>query len=50
VLEIVTIFEYVTDATFECTSVFVPVERVEVVANEPMQLVALVTSAPVARW
>ena len=34
VLEVVPVFEYITDAEFERTSVFVPVERVEIVADE----------------
>jgi len=50
VLEIVAVSEYVTDAEFECTLVFVPVERVEIVTDETVQLVAVFSGAPVPRW
>ena len=50
VLEVVAVFEYVTDAKFERTSVFVPVERVQIVTDEAVQLVAVVTSSPIPRW
>jgi len=50
VVEVVPVFEYVTDAKLECTPVFVPVERVEVVVDETVQLVAPFRSDPVARW
>ena len=38
-------FRDVTDAEFDCALLFVPVERVEVVSNEIVQLVAVVTVA-----
>jgi len=50
VLEAVAVFEYITDAKFERTSVFVPVEGVQVVPNEAVQLVAVVTSPLIPWW
>jgi hypothetical protein len=36
VLEVVAVFKHVTDAEFDCTSLFIPVERVQVIPNETM--------------
>ena len=46
--EVVAVFQYVADAEFECALCFVPVERVEVVADEAVKFVAIVAVAPVA--
>ena len=48
-LEIVSLFEHVIDIEFECTPVFVPVERVEVVTDETVQFVAFFSVASIAR-
>jgi len=47
VLEAVPVFEYVTDAEFDCTCVLVPVERIQVVPDEAVQVVAVVAGAPI---
>ena len=48
-IEVVAVLQYVADAELECALRFVPVESVEVVADEAVKFVAVVTSAPVAR-
>ena len=49
-VEVVAVFEYVTDAKLQRTAVVVPVERVEIVANKTVQLVAFFSVPSVARW
>lgn len=50
VLEVIAVPEYITDAELQRTMVFVPAERVEVVTDEAVQFIAIVTVTPVARW
>jgi len=49
VIKAVPVFKHVTNTEFKYTSLFVPVERVQVVADEAVQLVAVVTGAPIPR-
>jgi len=49
-VEVVAIFQYVADPELECTLRFVPVEGVEVVADEAVKIVAVVAVAPVTWW
>lgn len=48
VVEVVSVFEYGTEPEFECTVLFIPIERVEVVPDETVKVVAVVTSAPIS--
>ena len=45
VLEVVAVLQYVADAELECALRFVPVERVEVVADKAVKFVAVVAGA-----
>jgi len=48
-VEVVAVFQHVADAELECALRFVPVEGVEVIADEAVKFVAVVAGAPVAR-
>ncbi len=48
VIEVVPIFEDITDTQFDCTAVLVPVDRVEVVPDEAVQVGAIITIPPIA--
>jgi len=49
VLEAVSVFKHITDAEFECALVLAPLERVEIIADEAVQLVAIITIPPIPR-
>jgi hypothetical protein len=47
--EVVPVFEYGTDAEFDRTSIFGPVEGVQIVPDEAVQVVSLFPIPPVSR-
>ena len=49
-VEVVAVFQHVANAELQRAPILVPVERVEVVADEAVKLVAVVAGAPVAWW
>ena len=46
-IKVIAVLQHVADAELERTPCFVPVERIEVVADEAVKFVAIVTGAPV---
>lgn len=49
VFEVVAVLQHVADAELKRPAVLIPVDGVKVVAHDPVQLVTVVTIAPVAR-
>jgi hypothetical protein len=50
IVEVVAVLEDVADAELQGTPILVPVEGVEIVADESVQLVAIVAIPPVSGW
>jgi hypothetical protein len=50
IVEVVAVLEDVADAERQRTPLLVPVKGVEVVADETMQLISVITVPPVSGW